>query len=107
MKRIILLSAFILVCFVFAMYPADAQLIIHNAVHKIKKVDLKKNRLEVENAESPNPQNVMYVLIDNNTVVNMHGKQISWTQLKPGMIIRVEGGVQFDIHIKAKKIWVK
>ena len=86
----------------------QAQLVVQNMKVKIVKVDRAMNRLEVRVHEGGNT-NIQYVLIDGNTKFSHKNKQLTldqaWSQFKPNMIVRVKGGMTWDIKVKAKSIY--
>lgn len=112
MNKKIRLSAFlILFCFLLGILltaSVQAQLILENMKVKIVKVDKVKNRLEVRVHDGGN-KDVQYVLIDGNTKFSHKEKPVSlaraWQTFKPGMMIRVKGGITWDLKLKAKYIY--
>lgn len=84
--------------------PARAQLVIAKIKGTVNKVDVARNRLEVVQ-EGNSPDNVTYVVIDGFTKVSHNNRYVDWKQIPVGSKIKVEGGMQWDMKMKAKKIW--
>ncbi len=108
LKVLILLLLFVLGMFLLENIPperASAQLVMVDKVVKITKVDIQRSRLEV-GTTSKGDETMMYVLVDGFTKVTHDGNPISWKQLRKGQLIRVVGGLTFELRISAKKIMV-
>jgi hypothetical protein len=103
---IIALLAFIFACIL--PLTVQAQLVVENMRVKIVKVDRPLNRLEVRVHDGGNT-NIQYVLIDGNTKFSSKNKIITqnqaWNEFKPDMIVRVKGGMTWDLKLKAKTIY--
>lgn len=86
-----------------------AQLISVDKNYTIKNVDMVHNRLAVKylNAADEPVREQLLVDVNGATQVFMNGHPIAWTQLRPGMEIEVKGGLETQMHIKAKTIIVK
>ncbi|MCD6310453.1 MAG: hypothetical protein J7M18_07035 [Candidatus Eremiobacteraeota bacterium] len=96
---------FVLVLLIYTTQQADAQIILVNEKFKVVKVDVPKNRLEVVQLIDPKNKTITYVIVDGHTRCSTKGKPADWKDIKPGMIIRVKGGMRLDMKIKAKKIY--
>jgi len=83
---------------------AHAQLVLVNEKYRVKKVDTKMSRLEVLPVDST-IKNITYVLVDGYTICSHKGKVVDWTDIEPETIVRVKGGLQWDMKIKAYKIY--
>jgi len=87
--------------------PAQAQIVLVNLKVKIIKIERENNRLQVRVHEKGN-KDVQYVNMDANTKFSIDNKEISydqaWKTFKEGQIIRVKGGYQVNLHVKAKTI---
>jgi len=89
---------------VFAIQAANAQLVTINEKFKVNKVDMKLRRLEVMPLDR-SVKNISFVQIDGYTVCSTDQRIVSWTSIKPGMTVRVKGGLKWDMGIKADKIY--
>lgn len=83
--------------------PVSAQMLITSGEYKVVKVDTEKMRIEVCRPDKNETQT--YVLISTETRCYHENKLVPWTEIKKDTIIRVEGGMTWDIKIKAKTIW--
>ena len=72
-------------------------------VYKVLKVDEQKMRIEVCRPDQGKTQT--YILISMETKVYQNDAEIKWTQIQPNSVIKVEGGMTWDLKVKAKKIW--
>jgi len=79
-----------------------AQLVPVDKRVKIVNVDTKRSRLEVTETDKEKTQ--LYVVIDGYTKVTHQGKEIRWTSLVKGQLIRVKGGLRIDGKIRARDI---
>lgn len=82
--------------------PAKAQLMVIGNKYRVVKVDVGKKRLEA--MLNSKKAGVYYILIRKNTVVFQNGEAVQWTKIKPGDVVTVDGGLTWDLKIKAKKI---
>ncbi len=106
MKRII--TAGILLCLMLtaSVASAQAQLIVSDKLLKVVKVDEIKNRIEITGTENKPDNTTGYIYLDGRTKVHRDGETFDWKQLRRGWIIRVRGGVRFDMNVNARDIWV-
>jgi|GEM_PF-2876687 len=107
MKKNIYIYLIFLFIFVFALFflntkPAKAQLVVIGNKYSVTKMDIPKRRFEAR--LNSKKAGVYYVLIRKNTVVLQNGEIVQWTKIKPGDIVTIEGGLTWDLKIKAKKI---
>lgn len=99
------LTAALLVVFFLALAaPSPAQLVLVDQKMRVTKVDKVKNRLEATNADRSS--GITYILIDGSTKVHRKDRLVPWTQIQSGMIIRVKGGMTWDMKVKARDIWI-
>ncbi|MFP4498345.1 MAG: hypothetical protein ACLFQV_09065 [Vulcanimicrobiota bacterium] len=107
MKRVLMTVSCLclLICFLVSS-SAFAQLIIADGEHKVVKVDTIKNRIEITSVESKPDNTAGYIYVDGNTTTTKNGKLFDWKKLKKGWIIRVKGGVRFDMNVNAREIFV-
>ncbi|HEY4003249.1 MAG TPA: hypothetical protein VGO93_30555 [Candidatus Xenobia bacterium] len=85
---------------------ATAQIVPVNKKYTIKQVDTDHNRLEVKylNAYHEPVKEKLLVDVDGRTRVFMNGRPVAWTALRPGMEIDVKGGLEDNLHVRAKSI---
>ena len=102
-KQIWFILCFLLLA-AFAFQSANAQLVNINEKYKVNKVDTKLSRLEVMPLDR-SVKNVAYVKIDGYTICSHNQQIVKWTEIKPGMVIRVKGGLKWNMEIKASKIY--
>ena len=83
---------------------AQAQLILVNEKFRVSKVDEKMSRLEAMPVDRT-VKDITYIVIDGYTICSHKGKIVDWTTIKPETVIRVRGGLQWDMKVKAYKIY--
>lgn len=105
-RKLMTLFLAILLLAAFSVSAAQAQLIENDKLLKVVKVDTDKSRIEICSTESKPDKTTGYVYLDGKTKCNKDGKAFDWKKLEKGWIIRVKGGVRFDMNVNAKEIWV-
>jgi len=103
-RLLVLLILVGFVCSLITILPAQGQLVIAKIKGTVKKVDTARSRLEVVQ-EGNSEDNITYVLVDGFTKVSHNGRLVNWTKIPLGAKIKVEGGMTWDMKMKAKKIW--
>lgn len=108
-KYFILMSLVFMFIMIATVVPAHSQLVLVNLKVKIVKVERENNRLQVRVHEKGN-KDVQYVNMDANTKFSINNKEISydkaWKTFKVDQIIRVKGGYQMNMNVKAKTIYM-
>ncbi len=85
---------------------AKGQLIIEDKLYKVVKVVPEKYHIEITGLDEDPNVTRGYIFIPGNVKCYKEGKPFDWRKLKKGWIIRVKGGLRWDLKQKAEKIWV-
>lgn len=107
MKKNIYICLILSFIFIFTLFfintkEARAQLLVIGNKYRVTKVDVPKRRFEAR--LNSKKAGVYYILIRKNTIVLQDGQAVPWTKIKPGDIVTIDGGLTWDLKIKAKKI---
>ncbi len=105
-SRSLVVSLVVLVCIWAGSLPARAQLISVTRVYRVRAVDVDHSHLKVSNLKG---KPAGYVIIAPDThiyILNHEVPTFSWHLFQPGMKISVEGGMTWDLHVKAHKIYI-
>jgi len=87
-----------------SLQKAQAQLVLVNEKFRVSKVDVKMSRLEVLPVDG-DIKTITYILVDGYTICSHKNRIVDWTEIQPDTVIRVRGGMQWDMKVKAYKIY--
>jgi hypothetical protein len=105
-KRVIIFLLSLALLAAFAVSTARAQLIENDKLLKVVKIDTDKSRIEICSTSDKPDRTTGYVFVEGKTICHKDGKDFDWKKLEKGWVIRVRGGVRFDMNVNAKEIWV-